>query len=232
MVRGMTSVLDPPYLIIRPGFTEADFYRMADEDSDWEFLDGRIVMHSPASYQHENLFGFLSFLLRGFVQQRRLGITLGSRFPMRLDAQWSPEPDILVVRSPNRRRIQKTFLDGPADLVVEIASESDPRLDYREKLPRYRAAGVPEIWVVDPFAKHVLVESLVKDHYNSHIVKRGRLNSTTLAGFWLDAGWLWRKQTPSSLDCLQGILGSAAAQESGPGSAAAIQRSGPPRHRA
>jgi hypothetical protein len=45
--------LEPPYLITKPGLTEEDFYRLADEDSDWEYLDGRIVMHSPASDRHE-----------------------------------------------------------------------------------------------------------------------------------------------------------------------------------
>jgi hypothetical protein len=39
---------------IKPGLTENDFYRLAGEDSDWEYLDGRIVKHSPASNRHDN----------------------------------------------------------------------------------------------------------------------------------------------------------------------------------
>lgn len=51
--------LEPPYLIVKPGISEEEFYRVADEDSDWEYLDGRILMHSLTSDQHENLFRFL-----------------------------------------------------------------------------------------------------------------------------------------------------------------------------
>jgi hypothetical protein len=45
----MEFALDPPYLIVKPFMSEEDFYREAGEDSDWEYLDGRLVMHSPAS---------------------------------------------------------------------------------------------------------------------------------------------------------------------------------------
>ncbi len=44
--------LERPYLIVKPGISEEEFYRLADEDSDWEYLDERIVMHSPASDQY------------------------------------------------------------------------------------------------------------------------------------------------------------------------------------
>jgi Uma2 family endonuclease len=63
--------LEPPYLIVKPGISEEEFYRVADEDSDWEYLDGRILMHSPASDQHENLFHFLLTLLSAYLDEKR-----------------------------------------------------------------------------------------------------------------------------------------------------------------
>ena len=62
--------LEPPYLIIKPGMTEAQFYQMADEDSDWEYIAGRIVMHSPASDRHENVFRFLLTLFSNFLDEK------------------------------------------------------------------------------------------------------------------------------------------------------------------
>jgi hypothetical protein len=47
--------LEPPFLVIKPFATEEEFYRLAGEDTDGEYLDGRIVMHSPASDRHEDL---------------------------------------------------------------------------------------------------------------------------------------------------------------------------------
>jgi Uma2 family endonuclease len=198
--------IEPPYLVVKPGLSEDDFYRLAGEDSDWEFLDGRIVMHSPASDRHEDLFGFLMFLFRGFSDEKGGALVRGSRYPMRLDPQWSPEPDILVVREQRRSSLTTKCLEGPADLVVEIVSESDPRLDYREKLPRYRDAGIEEIWIVNPFQGRVDVETKLAGSYAARSLRAGRLDSIVLPGFWIDVAWLWRDTLPPTLQCLRGIL--------------------------
>ena len=199
--------IEPPYLVVKPGLGEEDFYRLADEDSDWEFLDGRIVMHSPASNRHEDLFLFLAVLFRGFSDEKGGAVVRGSRYPMRLDPDWSPEPDILLVRNARRHLLTPQRLEGPADLVVEIASESDPRLDYREKLPRYRAAGIEEIWIVDPFQCQVDAETKRADGYTARTLNAGRLDSTVLPGFWIEVGWLWQEPLPPTVQSLRAILG-------------------------
>jgi Uma2 family endonuclease len=130
----------------------------------------------------------------------------GSRYPMRLDASWSPEPDILVVREHHRYLMTPRRLEGPADMVVEIASESDPRLDYREKLPRYRQAGIEEIWIVNPFEREILVEVKTSISYATRVLSSGRLESQVLPGFWIEASWLWQKDLPSTLTCLREIM--------------------------
>ena len=203
----MELTLEPPYLIVRPFATEEDFYREAGEDSDWEYLDGRIVMHSPASDRHEDLFRFLMILVGGFLDERGGGIIRGSRYPMRLDPRWSPEPDLLVVRSSRRHLLGKTRLEGPADLVIEIASDSDPGLDVREKLPRYREAGIEEIWLVNPFEGTVRVETKVAPGYESRTLTAGRLTSAVIPGFWIEVAWLWQESLPSTMGCLREILG-------------------------
>lgn len=123
---------------------------------------------------------------------------------MRLDEHWSPEPDLVVVLNEHASRIGKKRLDGPADLVIEICSESDPRLDYREKLPRYRVAAIPEIWIVDPFQRHVHVERAGEQ---PRVLTAGRLDSSVLPGFWLDVEWLWQDPLPAPLPCIRKILG-------------------------
>jgi Uma2 family endonuclease len=202
----MQPHLDPPYLIVKGGLSEDDFYRLADEDSDWEYLDGRIVMHSPASYRHENMFSFLLTLFRGYLDERGGAVVCGSRFPMRLDADWSPEPNLLIVRAGRRHLITPQRLEGPADLVVEIVSESDPRLEYREKLPRYREAGIDEIWIINPFTNELRVETKQADTYAARVPTAGRLDSIVVPGFWIDVAWLWQEQLPSTMQCLRAIL--------------------------
>ena len=195
--------LSPPYLIVKPGKSEDDFYRLADEDSDWEYLDGRIIMHSPASFQHENLFSFLLTLLRTYLDEKGGGIALGSRFPMRLDSRWSPEPDIMVVGEERRHQITKQRLEGPADFVIEIASESDPRLDLREKLPRYQEAQIEEIWLIDPFRQELVQVVRQDSGYISRSYSQGQVNSQAVEGFWIKSQWLWQESLPSVLACLR-----------------------------
>ncbi|HEX3528023.1 MAG TPA: Uma2 family endonuclease [Thermoanaerobaculia bacterium] len=198
--------LEPPYLVIKPGVREEEFYALASEDSDWEYLDGRLVM-SPASDQHEDLFRFLMTLLSTFLDERKGGVVRGSRYPMRLDERWSPEPDLLVVLDARRHLMTRQRLEGPADFVVEIASEGDPRLDLRDKLPRYRQAGVPEIWMIDPFEKMLHIERKTAAGYETLDLAAGRAESRIVAGFWIDAAWLWQEPLPSTLVCLRQILG-------------------------
>jgi Uma2 family endonuclease len=201
--------LEPPFLIVRPFASEEDFYREAGEDADWEYLDGRIVMHSPASDRHEDLFRFLLTLLSAYLDATRVGIVRGSRYPMRLDARWSPEPDLLVLRQARRHLATPTRLEGPADLVIEIASDSDPGLDVREKLPRYREAGIEEIWLIDPFERRLRVETREAGGYASRLVTVGRVESRVVPGFWIEASWLWLDELPSTVDCLRQLLGTS-----------------------
>ena len=202
----ITLKVAPPFLLVKPFVTEEEFYRDATEDSNSEYLDGRLVMHSPASNRHEDLFGFLSMLLRGYLDERGGAVVRGSRYPMRLDEHWSPEPDLLVVREERRHLLTRTRLEGPADFVIEIASDSDPRLDVREKLPRYREAGIEEIWLINPFEQIVLAEVKEPSGYASRRLTAGRLTSRVVPGFWIDIGWLWRDPLPSTLACLREIL--------------------------
>ena len=186
--------------------SEDEFFRHVDEDSPWQYLGGRPVMAAAASNRHENLFSFLLTLLRGFLDERGGGAVRGSRYPMRLDPSWSPEPDLLIVGEAKRSRMTPRRLEGPADLVIEIASESDPGFDRREKLPRYLEAEIPEIWLIDPFEVTVLVQVWTKTGYETRKVASGRLESAVVRGFWIDIGWLWQDELPSTFRCLRRIL--------------------------
>ena len=165
-----------------------------------------IVMHSPATRRHEDLFRFLFLILGQYLSMRGGARLLGSRYPMRLDPKWSPEPDLMVVLDENRHRFTEQRLEGPADLVVEIVSAHDAHLIYKEKLPEYVAAGIPEIWIVDPPRGEVLVDRAAGGARESRAARAGRLASCVVPGFWIDAGWLFRAELPPAHECLEAIL--------------------------
>jgi len=197
----------PPFVLVKPVNGERDYYDLADEDSPWELLDGRLVM-SPASDRHEVLFRFLLTLFSGWLDERGGAVVRGSRYPMRLDPRWSPEPDLMVVTDAHRERITAQRLEGPADLVIEIASDGDPLLDEREKLPRYHAAGIPEIWVLSPQTSSVRCDRLgAEGSYRTERRSGGRIESIVLPGFWINVDWLWQESLPSTVHCLRSLLG-------------------------
>lgn len=202
----MSLELEPPFVLVKPITDEAEFYALADEDSPWELLGGRLVT-SPASDRHEDLFSFLNALLRGWLDERGGGVVRGSRYPMRLDPRWSPEPDLLVVTDAHRDRITRQRLEGPADLVIEIASEGDPTFDEREKLPRYQQAGIPEIWLVSPPNGTVRVlRRQPGSDYTSVEATQGTLASEVLPGLRIQVDWLWQEPLPSAVACLRAML--------------------------
>ena len=50
-----------------------------------------------------------------------------------------------------------TLIDGVPTLVVEILSPNDTVEQIREKLNRYLKAGVPLIWIIDPYQQTVTI---------------------------------------------------------------------------
>ena len=75
----MQAELEPPYLLIKPGIPEEEFYALG-EDCGWEYVDGRLVM-SPASDRHEDLFRFLITLFSAFLDVRGGEVVRGSPIP-------------------------------------------------------------------------------------------------------------------------------------------------------
>jgi len=55
------------------------FYEWIDESTKAEFINGEVVMHSPAKEKHNAVREYLSRLLGVFVEERNLGICRGEK---------------------------------------------------------------------------------------------------------------------------------------------------------
>ena len=67
--------------------TYEEFLEWADEDTWAEWVDGEVIILSPASDPHQDLLGFLSSLLRHFVEAHELGRVLIAPFQMKLSVR-------------------------------------------------------------------------------------------------------------------------------------------------
>jgi Uma2 family endonuclease len=186
--------------------TYEEFLAWADEDTLAEWVDGEVVMYSPASKRHQSIADFLTGMMRTFVEQRDLGIILSAPFQMKLEH--GREPDLLFVAQEHLDRLKETYLDGPADLVVEIVSPESAGRDRGEKFDEYEAGGVREYWLIDPQIEWGAFYHLEEGCYRlAFSGKEGQYHALALPGFWLQVEWLWQEPLPPVEDVLLAVGG-------------------------
>jgi len=180
--------------------TEAEFLDICDEDLRAEFVEGRLIVHSPASLTHVDLNGFVYTLMKLYVEKHNLGRVLGDNFQTRLRPGLRRIPDLIFVSSANKVRITKTEIDGAPDLVVEIVSPDSVERDWRDKYFEYEKAKIREYWVIDPSNQRMEIYILnARGKFESQKKEKGVLTSNVLTKFWLKPEWLWQEPLPNVL---------------------------------
>jgi Uma2 family endonuclease len=194
--------------------TFEEFLDWCDSDTRAEWVNGRTVILSPENKTHIELVFFLVQVLGPFVRRNQLGRIYGSGLLMKLPATQSARmPDLLFVSKSREANVEETYLDGPADLAVEIVSPDSADRDTSEKFVEYQAAGVREYWIIDPKRETADFYELGSDRrYYPVPLCDGAFRSTVIPGFWLKPKWLWEEPLPDPLDLLRelGVISSPA----------------------
>jgi Uma2 family endonuclease len=192
---------------IKP-FTFEDFCVLVHEDRKGDLIDGVIYLTAPESTDENELWIRFASILGTYVETKDLGQIYGSRVALRFDDRNVSEPDILFIRKERFHLVQKTFIDGPADLVVEIVSPESKQRDYKMKRAQYERAGIAEYWLIDEIDQKVLLLRLTsKGTYAKVRPVKGALHSRVLPGFWFRPEWLWQDTCPTTPEILDQILG-------------------------
>ena len=179
------------------------FLHGSDEDVAAEWLDGRVVLTGSSSNRHQQLLGFLLASLSVFAEERTSGIVRSRPFQMKL-ATTGREPDLLYIAPGNLDRLREKYLDGPADLAVEITSLESRARDRGEKFYEYEAGGVREYWLLDPDREQA--EFYVRDERGSYQLAtfdKGVFESLVLPGLKLTVAWLWQDPLPPLMNVLK-----------------------------
>jgi len=173
-----------------------EFLEWADEDTLAEWEDGDVIMSSPASFMHQDIAGFLALILRVYVNTYELGAIILPPFQMKL-RETGREPDLLFVKQEHLDRLRPTYLNGAADVVVEIISPESQIRDRGAKLIEYEEAGIPEYWLIDPIRRWVEFYQLGGEqrYLTAFAGSSGLYRSAQIRDFWLRIEWLW--QTPT-----------------------------------
>jgi Uma2 family endonuclease len=186
-----------------------EFLDWLDEDTRAEWVNGEVIVVSPASDLHQNLSDFLTAVLRLYVESRDLGWVRSAPFQMKTGPDLpGREPDILFLRTEHLDRLRETYLEGPADLVVEIVSPDSVGRDRGDKFYEYAQGGVQEYWLIDPQIEWADFYRLEGKRYRPAFSgERGIYRSEVLQDFWLRVEWLWQEPLPSPIRAVAEIAG-------------------------
>ncbi|MBF0495265.1 MAG: Uma2 family endonuclease [Deltaproteobacteria bacterium] len=192
-------------LPIIPKMTYEEFLAWTD-DTFAEWVDGEVTFMGPASFQHQDLAAFLTVLLRLYVNRKGLGKVCPAPFQMKTGPGLpGREPDIIFIAQNHLDQLKKNYLDGPADLAVEIISEDSKNRGRKQKLYEYQLGGVREYWLIDPEYQQAEFYQLGEDGlYHRAPLKQGQVyRSMVLNGVWIDVDWLWQDPLPSEINILE-----------------------------
>ncbi|MFQ5794089.1 MAG: Uma2 family endonuclease [Candidatus Bipolaricaulia bacterium] len=182
--------------------TYEEFLEWCDEDTWAEWVDGEVIVLAPASRKHQELADFLTQVLGIFVKQQELGVVLSAPFQMKTGPELpGREPDLLFVAKERLDLLKETYLEGPADLVVEIISPESRLRDRGEKFAEYELGGVKEYWLLDPEERRADFYILGEDgrYRLTDSEPSGIYHSRVVPDFWLQVDWLWQEPLPSPI---------------------------------
>jgi Uma2 family endonuclease len=141
------------------------FYQDMTPDQKIEFIDGEIVLHSPARNLHLDVSGAIYKLLHTFVAMHDLGQVKFEKclcvFPRN-----DYEPDVVFFgRTKSASLLPDTVRFPVPDLAVEILSQSTESRDRGVKFEDFASNGVVEYWIVDAESKMIEQYLLDKGQY-------------------------------------------------------------------
>lgn len=181
--------------ILEPGdkLTRAEFerrYEAMTEINKAELIEGTVYLPSPVRFtQHGQPHTALMTWL-GTYEAHTPGVEGGDNSTIKIDNDNMPQPDALLMISPNlggQAQIDlQGYIEGPPELIAEIASSS-ASIDLNDKFRVYRRNGVREYiaWrvldgAIDWFAlRDSEYVSLVPD-------EKGLIRSVVFPGLWLN----------------------------------------------
>lgn len=190
--------LAPPHPLPGARVSFEDFLADPDCEGRFEWVDGEVLALSPASLPHQRILGLIYRLMMDWP---RLGGTAYlapcmMRLPTRPSGR---EPDLLFLRTARAHLERANYIDGPADLVVEIVSPESERRDRVEKRAEYERAGIEEYWILDPAGRGATFLRLGPEGRYLEVSPDadGIYRSPVIGGMPLPIEWLKNRTSPS-----------------------------------
>lgn len=173
------------------GFTYADYLTWNFKER-IELIRGRIFKMSPApTVTHQKVLGNLFLAIGSFLQNKSCKALVA---PVDVRLKGKPfrkkklqdneittvvQPDIIVVCDEEKLKDARS-VDGAPELVIEILSPGNTKVEIKYKFDLYEENGVLEYWLVYPEFKHIYVYLLNENEkYGRPILYEANENITS-----------------------------------------------------
>lgn len=163
-----------------------------------EWVEGTVYSMAPTGLKHEEIRDYLRDLLRSYFSLRPIGRVVGEPFVMRLPEfpKRRREPDLMVILNTNPQ-LKEIYMDGAADICIEIISPATASVDRGDKFVEYEKGGVTEYWLIDPIRKEALFYKSNDEHvYTPQQIENGLYTTSQMPNFGLEVATLWQAQVP------------------------------------
>jgi len=196
----------PAGRIVAMDVSEDDYMREYAE-SFHEWIEGVVIKMSPVSGKHDDLTAFLRQLLDAYFAFKPIGKVRSAPFVMRLENPPSRrEPDLQVILQDNPGNLEDTYMDGAADICIEVVSPGTESIDYGDKFSEYEKGGVQEYWIIDPLREQCRFHRLSDAKLYKQIIPDADVYETPLLPqFKLNVPMLWDDDLPSVMQVVMHI---------------------------
>jgi Uma2 family endonuclease len=160
--------------------TYQDWLQMPESKQLLELWNGEVVVPPGPETVHMDAQNELFVQLWHAARHIRDAGVYTAPYEVRLREQTVVQPDIVVFTTQSPGRKTRRGFEGVPDLMVEILSPSNRGHDLIRKSALYAEAGVPEYWVVDPVARHLIIGRLRDGYYEREIVTGGSIECLVL----------------------------------------------------
>jgi len=193
--------------LLREHALRLKFYNDITPEYKWEFINGEVIMHSPALSRHLMATKRLFRLMDHHCLTQRCGEVHVEK-AMTSFPRNDYEPDISFFGMAKASLITPDTLRFPIpDLIVEVLSPSTEVRDRGIKFADYAAHGVREYWIVDPLAETVELHRLVGTEYApAQRQSDGLLGGDALPGFQISVRAIFDDQ--ENLQALRQLMGA------------------------
>lgn len=183
--------------IVAVGVSEEDYMEHYAE-THHEWVRGVVIKMSPVRLVHDQVVTYLRSLLLAYLSATKTeGRVLSDPFVMRLENA-NRQPDLQVILGDNQDNLRDTYMDGAADICVEVVSPGSVRVDYGEKLEEYEQGGVREYWIIDPQRRRCLFHRSSEDNLytDAPVDESGNYTTPLLPQLKLHVPTLWQNELP------------------------------------